>query len=75
MIVRRDDVSLCHRLRQQFADDPGVEVIADRRIGERRTTNVPHELERRRTERRLSQHSLADTLRSVGWAAIVRSGS
>ena len=52
LIVARNQPDLCHYLKNNFAGDEKVEVILDRRRGERRQRIQPHELERRRGERR-----------------------
>jgi len=52
LIVARNQPDLCHYLKNNFAGDEKVEVILDRRRGDRRQRIQPHELERRRGERR-----------------------
>src|SRR5436305_2072424 len=53
-IVSREHRWLYRHLVERFQDDPDVEVILDRRVGERRTepTASPTAQERRRSERR-----------------------
>jgi hypothetical protein len=76
LIVRREDVGLHQRLKKEFADEPTVEIIADRRGAERRQTSLGHEPERRRSDRRCDNQSVTLALGSVGWAEVVRtSGS
>ena len=51
-IVSRDHPDLYAYLRERFATDRGVEVILDRRLGQRRQGNEPYQRERRQDERR-----------------------
>jgi hypothetical protein len=51
-IVSRRHRDLYTYLRERFASDPAVEVILDRRFGQRRQRQAPVEPERRRAERR-----------------------
>ena len=62
LIVARSQPDLWHYLNDNFAGDAKVEVILDRRGGERRQRIQPHEPERRRAERR-RQPSLDSDLR------------
>ncbi len=52
LIVAHDAPELCDYLRQNFAGDSKVQVLLDRRRGERRKRTEPHEPERRWAERR-----------------------
>lgn len=52
VIVSRQHVDLFVYLRDRFAGEAEVEVILDRRVGERRREELPVERERRRTDRR-----------------------
>ena len=52
-IVARDQPDLWHHLRRDFAEDEEVQVVLDRRRGERRQRVQAHDLERRQTGRRL----------------------
>ncbi len=51
-IVARGDDRLYEDLRQQFAANPEVEVLVDRRHTERRRDQALHDPERRRSDRR-----------------------
>lgn len=51
-IVAHDQLELWHRLKQDFSGDEEVEVILDRRRGERRQRRETHEPEQRRADRR-----------------------
>jgi hypothetical protein len=67
----RDD--LAELLRRQFADvADSVEVVSDRRSGERRFHNVPVGLDRRHGVRR--RHDVRGDLESIGWALVRRGG-
>jgi hypothetical protein len=52
MIVARDAAELYTSLRKTFSDSEGIEVVLDRRFGERRQRNAPVPLDRRQGERR-----------------------
>lgn len=51
-VVARDHFDLWHYLRRDFATDEGVQVILDRRRGDRRQRYETPEQERRRSDRR-----------------------
>jgi len=51
-VVSRRHPDLYDYLRERFASDSAVEVIADRRVSERRREQVPRDDERRRADRR-----------------------
>jgi hypothetical protein len=51
-IVARGHPAVYADLQRQFAGNPDVEVLVDRRLAERREHQEPHEPERRRGERR-----------------------
>ncbi len=57
MIVRRGCLDTFERLRETFADDEEIEVVwdrrgGDRRVGERRRESRPGDRDRRRDDRR-----------------------
>jgi len=69
-IVARDRPDLYRYLSQTFSDAENVQVIWDRRAGERRAAAVaPHGPERRRGERR-RRPAVDQELRNVGYAFI-----
>jgi hypothetical protein len=69
-IVARDRPDLYRYLSQTFADAENVQVIWDRRSGERRTTVATvHNPERRQGERR-RRAGIDQELRLVGYAFI-----
>jgi hypothetical protein len=68
-VVARDQPVLFETLRREFSSDREIEVIMDRRHGERRQVVIPYAVERRRAERRL--HNDAESqLKSLGWALV-----
>ncbi|TMQ23502.1 MAG: hypothetical protein E6K82_10825 [Candidatus Rokuibacteriota bacterium] len=69
-IVARDRSDLYRYLSQTFADAENVEVIWDRRAGERRQGDTAASPERRRRQRR-SRNSIDEELRTVGYAFLV----
>lgn len=70
-IVSRHRPELFNYLRREFAGNDDVDVIVDRRIGERRLREAPgNPGERRRGDRR--QDHVDDRLQSMGWAIIWR---
>jgi hypothetical protein len=65
----RDD--LADLLRRQFADVPdSVEIVADRRTGDRRRRDLPVSSDRRVGSRR--RHDVHADLSSIGWALVRR---
>lgn len=66
-IVARDRADLYRYLSQTFADAENVEVIWDRREGERRRTVSGAVNERRRRDRR-GRLSVDEDIRAVGYA-------
>jgi hypothetical protein len=66
-IVARDRADLYRYLSQTFADAENVEVIWDRRAGERRRIADAARHERRRRERRLHV-AVDEDLRTVGYS-------
>jgi hypothetical protein len=52
IVVRRNDTVLYEHLKWSFARVPGVKVIVDRRVGDRRSTQAPITDERRRVATR-----------------------
>jgi hypothetical protein len=66
-IVARDRADLYRYLSQTFADAENVEVIWDRRGGERRRSADAARHERRRRERRM-RLAVEDDLRPVGYS-------
>ena len=68
-IVSRDRADLYRYLSQTFADARNVEVIWDRRAGERRRDPAPNEPDRRRKDRR-SRPSVEEDLKKVGYAFV-----
>ena len=71
IVVARSQLALCDYLRAQFCGDRDVEVILDRRWGERRQRVQAHEPERRRADRRQGPPREGD-LRTHGFAVIHR---
>ena len=61
-IVARNQTDLWHYLRRDFAGDEEVQVLLDRRRGDRRQRHQVQEPERRRTDRR-RQPSVDNDLR------------
>ena len=69
MIVSRERPTLFERLSEEFEGDPGIAVVLDRRVGERRRAS--HALtadEQRRADRR--QQNIQVQLRRLGWATV-----
>lgn len=64
-IVARDQPELYEHLRARFEGDPSIQVIFDRREGERRQPAPESECERRRAHRRWHPDN-RDTLSAVG---------
>lgn len=71
IVVARNEQALCEYLKRQFERDDQVQIILDRRWGERRRWIQVHEPERRRTDRR-HEPGREDDLRTHGFAIIRR---
>lgn len=67
-VVARDRPDLYRYFVETFADAPTVQVLSDRRFGERRRTFIPVAIERRRDERR--RRAIEAELRTKGHAFI-----
>lgn len=68
-IVARDRVKLYEYVKRAFAGNDTVEVILDRREGERRREREGRAPDRRRGERR--RVDVSTQLRALGWAIVV----
>lgn len=66
LIVSREERESYDRALRTFVGQAEVEVILDRRYGERRRWQDAHFVERRRGERRRA--SIQETVRGLGWA-------
>lgn len=69
LVVARDRQKLYEYARRAFAGNPTVEVVLDRRRGERRTADRRRTPDRRRGDRRLTLE-VEDHLRTLGWAIV-----
>jgi hypothetical protein len=69
-IVSRDRADLYRYLSETFASADNVEVIWDRRAGERRIESAPGAPDRRRADRR-AKRTVEDDLEAVGYAFVV----
>jgi hypothetical protein len=68
-IVARDRKDLFESLRRTFSGDDSVEVVLDRRGGERRAKGITPSTERRRRERRFHR-AVARNLEQRGYAVV-----
>lgn len=68
IVVSRNEPDLYRNLRQDFARIPQVEVLVDRRVGERRAREVPPPVERRQGDRR--RHDVRPRIRLLGWEIV-----
>ncbi len=66
LVVHRTETKLYQYIRRSFATYPDVQVMLDRRRGERRQTTEAAVFERRRSERRSQR--IDKLLLSRGWA-------
>ena len=62
LIVRRPYAHLEDRLRRAFEEREDVEVIVDRRRGQRRMSDRPVQAEQRRTDRRTPREEMLEIL-------------
>jgi hypothetical protein len=67
-VVARDRKDLYDHLRRAFADTPAVDIILDRRHGERRQLTTPPAAERRRRDRRTND--VSGDVTYLGWALV-----
>ena len=65
IVVQRPYAHLEKELRSTFVGHEGVQVMVDRRYGERRLTEQPVSVERRRADRRTQKDELLHVLISV----------
>lgn len=68
-VVARDQPALYDSLRREFWTEPEVQVLLDRRFGDRRLRRTVPAPERRRADRR-SRWDLDAQLRTLGWAVV-----
>ena len=68
-IVSRREPQLFTYLSREFASEDDVQVIVDRRIGERRKTTGVYPVERRQTDRRTLAH-VPRQISSLGYAFV-----
>ena len=68
MIVARDRMPLYDGLRAEFANDGAVDVVLDRRVGQRRREARGVGPEQRRADRR--QGTIDAQLARIGWATV-----
>jgi hypothetical protein len=69
LVVARNQKGLYEYLRNDFAGDPEVKVVMDRRIGERRREAQEWKTERRNGDRR-ERPALDEKLESIGFAVV-----
>jgi hypothetical protein len=62
LIVKRPYAHLEDRLRRAFEGREDIEVIVDRRRGQRRMSDRPVQAEQRRTDRRTSREEILEIL-------------
>ena len=74
IVVPRNGHETCRSLSHTFADDSTVQVIVDRRTGNRRARADTHRPERRQGERRIRPDADAE-LRVDRWIAVPRASS
>ena len=68
MIVARDRMSLYERLREEFQGEETVDVVLDRRMGDRRRQSQPVTADQRHHDRRHTE--LDSHLKRIGWATV-----
>ena len=69
LVVARNQPVLYTYLKEDFASEGDVQVVMDRRVGERRRDRLSWEPERRRADRR-AYPDLRDKLTSIGFAVV-----
>ncbi len=69
IVIRRPYGHLEDEVRRVFAEREDVKVVVDRRSGERRATQQPAMVERRRADRRRAKEELVEVLIVEGTAS------
>ncbi len=70
LIVARNEPELYEYLKQRFVGRPDVEVILDRRVGERRREQVATSSERRRGGDRRERPQVDEDIKTLGFAVV-----
>ena len=70
LVVARHRRQLYEDIKRAFAGHESVEVILDRRVGERRLGKEAPGLDRRRKSRR-SRSGIDEQLRTIGWSLVL----
>lgn len=70
LIVARDRMKLYEHFRRVLAKNSAIQVVLDRRAGERRGKRAPVAMERRRGDRR-SRPTIDEQLREIGWSLVL----
>ncbi len=68
-VVSRDDSSCLEYIRRYFAEEPGVEIVDDRRQADRRVARDTRTVERRSGQER-RQQPLRGDLGTLGWVLV-----
>lgn len=68
IVIRRSYAYLEDEVRRVFAGREDIKIVVDRRSGERRATQQPVRVERRRTDRRRAKEELVEVLIVEGTA-------
>lgn len=68
-VVSRDALKRYEGLKRAFSDQEAVEVVLDRRRGERRRLNGTKQPDRRRADRR-SRPEIDSELKSIGYSVV-----
>ena len=69
VVVARNREHLCSFFKRAFEGNETVQVVLDRRVGERRQHSEPPESERREGDRR-SLQTIDGLLRAIGWTIV-----
>ena len=70
LVVAKNQPGLFEYLRQDFSEDPDVQVVIDRRSGDRRQRAQAWTAERRRQSDRRRHPALDEKLQSIGFAVV-----
>jgi hypothetical protein len=70
LVVARHRRELYEEIKRAFAGHESVQVILDRRLGERRQRKGPAATDRRRRSRR-AHSAIDEQLRTIGWALVL----
>jgi len=71
LIVARNRTKLYEHFRRVLAKNTAIQVVLDRRAGDRRAKGVPVSVDRRRGPERRTRTTIDEQLREIGWSLVL----